>query len=321
MRAAGTVLAALLTFAPAALRQQTSPAGQAVFRSRTDVVSVTVSVQQGRIPVSDLTAADFILLDNGVPQRIDALSLERIPLDLTVVFAASRTTSDSTSRNRLFPSAYGGWMRGIIDSIDNVEDVRRLLTPADRLRVVLIDLKIRAELLDSGAPIRQSKSLLPLWGPGPKWEGRVRLADGIFYALAWPVPTDRRHVVVVIAEGQDTGSAIDMSMLPKLAARSDAVMNAVLRFPQGLATSDRDQIRQGTSDPALGVAVEQTGGRILKPEDFEQPLRQIVSDFRASYLLRYTPQGVTLPGWHDLTVRIQRAGDYRIRARRGYEGH
>jgi hypothetical protein len=265
------------------------------------------------VPVSDLTADDFVLLDNGVPQRIDALLLEQVPLDLTLVLAASTTTNTS------FPTVYD-WNVEIIDGLDNVEGIRRLLTPSDRLRVVLIDLKIRGELLDLRPPNRPSRSLLPLSWHAPQRTGRVRLADGIFYALAWPVPADRQHLIIVVAEGWDTGSALEMRSVPTLAARSDAVIHAVLRFPQGSATSYRDQIRQGTSDPALGAAVQQTGGTILKPSDFERTLRQIVSDFRGSYLLRYTPLGVALPGWHDLTVNIRRPGDYRIRARRGYEG-
>jgi hypothetical protein len=197
-----------------------------------------------------------------------------------------------------------------------LEDIRRLLTPADRLRIVLIDLKIRGQLLDPGEPIHRSKFLLPLWSRAPAWNGRLRLADGIFYALAWPVPADRRHLMVIIAEGWDTGSALDMRMVPQLAARSDAVIHAILRAPQGPAR--RYQLQP--SDPAIEAAVEQTGGTILQPADFERTLGQIVSDFRASYLLRYTPLRVALPGWHDLTVNIRRPGDYTIRSRRGYEG-
>jgi hypothetical protein len=312
MRLAGVILATLLTVAPAGPRQRTAPADQAVFRSRTDVVSVTVSVQRGRAPVGDLTADDFVLLDNGVPQKIDALSLERMPLDLTLVIAASVLGTLA-----LLPD---DWTRETINRLDDVEVIRRLLTPSDRLRVVLIDRTIRGELLDPGAPIRRSKSPSRVWWYPEAWNGRIRLADGIFYALAWPVPADRRHLMVVIAEGRDTGSALGMRVVPRLAARSDAVVHAVLRFPQGPATNYRDQARLGTSDPALGAAVEQTGGTILEPADFERTLRQIVSDFRASYLLRYTPLGVALPGWHELTVNIRRPGDYTIRARRGYEG-
>jgi hypothetical protein len=38
---------------------------------------------------------------------------------------------------------------------------------------------------------------------------------------------------------------------------------------------------------------------------------------RARYLLTYTPQGVTSPGWHPLKVKLQR-GRADITARPGY---
>jgi hypothetical protein len=306
------MLAALLAAAPPLQPPHAAPADQAVFRSRTDVVSVPVAVRRGRVQVSDLTADDFELLDNGVPQQIDAMSLERVPLDLTLMVAANK--------NRTSGSLYAGWVREIIKGLDNVENVRRLLTASDRLRVVRIDLEIRGEVLDPKTPIRVSGLLEPSGSGSPGWYGRVRLADGIFYALAWPVPSDRQHVIVIIAEGWDTGSALEMRMVPTLAARLDAVIHAVLRFPQGPATTSVDQLRLGTSDPAIGAAVELTGGTLLKPADFDRTVRQIVTDFRASYLLRYTPRGVALPGWHGLTVKVRRVGDYTIRARRGYEG-
>ena len=50
--------------------------------------------------------------------------------------------------------------------------------------------------------------------------------------------------------------------------------------------------------------------------------KQIFDDFRASYVLRYTPAGVSREGWHDLNVKV-RAPDtskMTIRARRGYWG-
>ena len=41
-----------------------------VFRATTEVVTVDVFVQVGRQPVSGLTAADFVVRDNGVVQQV-----------------------------------------------------------------------------------------------------------------------------------------------------------------------------------------------------------------------------------------------------------
>ena len=60
---------------------------QAPFRARTDAVSLTVSVMRGKAPVTGLGAADFTLTDNGVPQTVEVVSLEQVPIDNGGLFA------------------------------------------------------------------------------------------------------------------------------------------------------------------------------------------------------------------------------------------
>jgi hypothetical protein len=41
-------------------------------------------------------------------------------------------------------------------------------------------------------------------------------------------------------------------------------------------------------------------------------------DFRSSYMLRYTPQGVTRSGWHAIKVTVPGQKALEVNARRGY---
>ena len=50
----------------------------ATFKATVDAVTVDVSVRDGTKVVSNLTAGDFTLLDNGVPQQIAARMASRI---------------------------------------------------------------------------------------------------------------------------------------------------------------------------------------------------------------------------------------------------
>src|SRR2546426_12513542 len=59
------------------------------FSSKVEAVRVDVFVTDKGRPVRGLQAADFEVLDNGIPQQVDLISFERIPLNLVFVFDMS----------------------------------------------------------------------------------------------------------------------------------------------------------------------------------------------------------------------------------------
>jgi len=97
-------------------------AQQPTFRARTDLVSVPVSVMKGREPVMGLTPADFEIMDNGVRQTVDSVASDRIPIDVTLVLTARPCDRDVEQEGGLV----------------SAEATRKLLSPADRLRMVWI---------------------------------------------------------------------------------------------------------------------------------------------------------------------------------------
>jgi len=58
------------------------PLQQPTFRASVEVVRVDVLATSRGVPIEGLTAADFELLDNGVPQVIDAVFAESEALDV-----------------------------------------------------------------------------------------------------------------------------------------------------------------------------------------------------------------------------------------------
>src|SRR5919112_32731 len=95
MRAAfhAAVTLAAIVVASAAPRGQAPPPQQPVFRTGADVVSVDASVQRDRRPLTGLTAADFELLDNGVPQEISDVTYEKLPIDVTLLLDVSASVT------------------------------------------------------------------------------------------------------------------------------------------------------------------------------------------------------------------------------------
>lgn len=289
------------------------------FRSRTVVVSVNVSVKQGRHPVADLTSAEFELLDNGVRQQVDAVSLERVPIDVTMVLTG-------------YPKPQAAeHLRGLVSA----EEIRRLLPVTDRLRVVHANDRIRGRLVEADY-------VVPGHHPNPPTIPGVALTDGLFYALAWPVDADRRHLVVAFTNGQDSYSVIESDRLPALVDRSDAVLHAVLWSspsasvqPSGRAimfgNSEGSRAPSGLAEfpvrewertfRTLMNAVTRSGGTLRHAAADASAFQAVLDDFRTSYVLSYSPRGVSATGWHELTVKVRRRGSFTVRARKGYEAN
>ena len=66
-------------------------AQQVTFSSKVEAVRVDVLVSDRGQPVTGLSPVDFEVLDNGVPQQVDLVSFEKLPL--RVVLAARGDTA------------------------------------------------------------------------------------------------------------------------------------------------------------------------------------------------------------------------------------
>jgi hypothetical protein len=81
---AGMVLGAVIVLRVGASADQ-DPQRPPMFRAQGSAVSVDVAVRdRTRKAIADLTAADFVVEDNGVRQSIDTVSYAKRPIDVTV---------------------------------------------------------------------------------------------------------------------------------------------------------------------------------------------------------------------------------------------
>ena len=64
-----------------------------VFSSRALAVRIDAQVTEGKRPVAGLAAADFEVLDNGVPQRVSVVDSAEIPINVVLALEVSGSTA------------------------------------------------------------------------------------------------------------------------------------------------------------------------------------------------------------------------------------
>jgi VWFA-related protein len=271
------------------------------FRSSADAVRVDVQVRQGSKPVTGLTAADFELRDSNVPQQIQAVSIEDVPVTLMLALDTSRSV-EGPMLERLKAAALAavGALRA--------DDQAALLTFSQRIQRPAAVTRDRSVLKDAIGLM--------------KADGSTALRDAIFTATALRERAPGRVILLVFTDGADTLSWLDPRSVVSAALRSDMVIYGVSTGPP----ATRDQKSWYEDEPELFPGAflddltDRTGGELLRvkgEDDLAPTFAKIVSDFKSRYLLTYAPAKVAAGGWHPITVKLKNhRGD--VTARRGY---
>jgi Ca-activated chloride channel homolog len=299
----------------AALAPQPSTAivpAQPRFRGGVDAVRVDVLVTDGNRPVGGLTADDFELRDNGVPQRIEAIDLGGVPLSVMLALDTS-------------VSVWGEPLQHLKEAASAVVS---LLTPNDRAAVLTFSgsLQLRRSWTSNRAQLEAAVS-------AAQATGATSLHDAAYAALTLRDDQPGRALVLIFSDGDDTASWLSGQAVVDIARRNDAVIYTV-SLPRGNVTRPgyRVDFLSGVQPPVPNVAgrilmepflsalAEETGGKYLDVQQsagLRETFITILTEFRSRYLLTYTLQGVDAGGWHPIDVRVK-GKKGRVTARRGY---
>jgi Ca-activated chloride channel family protein len=258
----------------------------AQFAARVDLVEVYASVTgpDGR-PVAGLKAADFVVRENGVEQRIEAFAEGDFPL--SVALALDHSFSMAGSRLALAKAG----ARAFLDA----------LCPEDRALVAAVSSEVR--LLgpfstDRDAQRRALEELSP-WGTTSLHDAILRLLDELDGAAG-------RRALVVLSDGEDRYSRASAAEVVERARRSDVLIYGIAlgRRPSGL----------------FEALARLTGARALhleRPQGLAAAFGTIAADLRHQYLLGYAPRPGGPAGWRPIEVTVKVPGA-RVRARTGY---
>ena len=305
----------ILVTAIVALLAAQDPTPQPTFRSKTSavMVDVTVSDRTGR-PVTGLESGDFEILDNGVVQQVTEVSYGKLPIDVTVALDVSHSVSGN-----------------LIDRLRQaIVQLMGDLAKGDRLRLTLFNTRV-SRTMDYTTDVKAVERAIRAASAG----GGTALFDAISVTLVSSSPADRRQLAVFFTDGSDSSSTTAPELLTSVAQRTRATLAFVVPSSAPPPTVTLPTVTRGMitmtpvpgstgarvpNQPLLSSLARETGGAVLpvaSNANLSATFRSILSAFRTTYVLYYSPRGVDRAGYHRLEVKVKRDGA-RVQARRGY---
>jgi Ca-activated chloride channel family protein len=269
-----------------------------VFRSTVDLVSLGVTVldRQGQF-ITDLTADDFEVLEDGKPQVVSHFVRGDV------------TPAPELHLGLLFDSS--GSMEGEID-FSRSAAIKFLNALPDAEDVTLVDFDTEVRVARYGQAdfprlverIRRRKP-----------NGNTAMHDALGVYLDGTSSQEGRKVFVLYTDGMDTGSSMSYSEALDLLRSADVTMYAVGFLGGGSGSRGMEQRLR------LQQMAESTGGTAFFPsaaKELDPTYEKVVAEVRAQYSLGYLSTNLLTDGsWRKLEIKVKRPG-VKIRSRKGY---
>ena len=261
-----------------------------VERVDVDAVQVPVIVTSGGRFVRGLTAPDFAIAEDEVPQRIASLVSEDVPLDLVLAIDIS------------------GSMEGSLGEVKQaVKQLLSKLRPGDAATLLGFNETtfVVAERETDQRAREGAVDLLAAWGGTALYDATIRALDLLTRQRG-------RKGVIIFSDGDDRDSLARPETAMARVQASDAMLFTVA-FGQGGSVP---KLRKGLESYAHA-----SGGRAFfarTPKELDAVFAEIVDELANQYVLSYSSSNLLRDGaWHRIKVSV-RNGKYNVRARQGY---
>jgi VWFA-related protein len=270
-----------------------SPDSDDVIRVETDITNLPfTATDKHRRFITNLQQQDVRVLEDGVAQQLFTFQRETDrPLAIAFLIDVSVSQEDTLpiekSATRLFienvvksskdQAAILAFTGSPYLEQNFTRDVLGLYKALERIEAAVPD------YLGSGKPLRGFVS-----GPGTKpppiegttaiWEAIALTANQVMEKSAG----QRRRVIVLLSDGWDTSSRVQMKDAIDRALAAETVVYVI-----GIGDSKKDGVDRDT----LRKLAERTGGRAFFPKkdtDLEQAYREIEEELRTQYLIAYS---------------------------------
>jgi Ca-activated chloride channel family protein len=274
------------------------------FRSGVELVNigVTVTDRKGDL-VSDLSAADFEVVEDGTPHPISYFAsgdrADPAPdMHLGLLLDVSQSMSDDMAFIKTAAIKF-------VNTLTEALDVTVVQFDSE-VRVARYSQREFARLVER---IRQQKA-----------NGQTALYDAITVYLDGAAEQAGRKIMLLYTDGGDTRSAMRFNELLNVLKASDVTVY-VIGVLEHQTPSGRTARR-----PILQQIAEATGGLAYflgSVRSLDAVYEQVLGDIRTQYTLGYHPTNPKTDGaWRKIEVKVLRKDgrDYRVRSRRGYYG-
>ncbi len=272
------------------------------FRADVDLVNfgVTVTDRRGNF-ITDLTAADFEIVEEGRPQRIRFFArgdeLESAPeMHVGLLFDTSGSMGQDIQLARSAAIKF-------LNTLSDAED----------MTLVDFDTEVRVARYgqqDFPRMVERIRSRKP--------DGWTAIYDALGVYLDGASEDEGRTILVIYSDGGDTRSTLGFSDLMTLIRASDVTIYSV-GFLDNQSSSGRTEQRA-----RLHQIADATGGQSFFPstmKDVEAAYDKIVAQIRAQYSLGYSSTNTAQDGqWRRVEIKVTKTGlnGARVQTRRGY---
>jgi VWFA-related protein len=333
--------------------QQSPPQSKIVTRVTLVNTPVTVKNSHGQM-VDTLDVKDFVITDNGVPQRVVHFDLGGDPLSIVFLVETSTSITPLLPQIQKAGIVVGETVMGqdgeaaILGFNDAVDKLQDFTTSRDAIEKTFNKLNT----VSDGVKLYDAMAL------------------GVEMLSGRPLPTadtpGRRRVMLILSEARDAGSQTKLGEVLREAQLSNVTIYSVglsttmaeLKaqpkdttpqvtppgtfgrppFPGSVQTPDTQAAEYGTGNlvalvkwtvqhvkdkvtaSPLELATTATGGEHIstfKNHTIENAVDEIGGELHAQYSLSYIPTGTSQTGYHEIKVEVKKAG-LKVRTRPGY---
>ena len=286
------------------------PTEEEVIRVNTELVSLTATVtdKNGRYR-ADLKQSDFTVYEDGAKQELAYFNTgDRVPISLGIIFDTSGSMEDK--------------IEGVRDA---VEHFVKNVSPNDE--IFLIQFSDDADIVqdftdDKKRILRAVESLEP--------KGSTALYDAITLGLQKVKQgKNKKRALLLLTDGNDTASAIDLQTALSLAKSSEVIIYA-LGIGHGKESNVhlgiQSQIPDTVDMRVLRSFADTTGGNAYYLEEaheggrdrIDEAAEEVAAELKQQYTLGYYPSNQKKDGGFRQIVVDVKDKSLKVRTKRGY---